>query len=1111
VDIEGWLRGLGLERYAQAFRANDIDEHVLPNLKAQDLRDMGVTSVGHRRRLLEALATLSSEVNAPPSRPRQPASARAGRAERRQLTVMFVDLVGSTALSAQLDPEEMQEVLRRYQDTVVREIGRFEGYVAKLMGDGVLAYFGWPRAHEDEAERAVRAALAISAAVPRLTGVSGQPLAARIGISTGLVLVGDLVSTGVAQEETVVGETPNLAARLQGLGAPGDIMICGTCRKVCAGTFLVEELGVRSLHGFHRPMPVFRILGERPGITRFEARAGRDVLPMVGRDQELGLLFDRWRQAKTGLGQCILLVGEAGIGKSRIVRAVRDQLREERVIVLRYQCSPFHADTPLWPIAQQLAHAAGFAADDSIAGMREKLERLLASAVDDVGAVVPLVAALVGLDLDGAYPRLELTPPQQRIRTLQALLAQLEGLAAQAPVLFLFEDVHWIDPTSLELIERLVERIGDKPVLALLTARPLFKDDLGGHPHVTRLTLNRLGRRAAEIMVRRLAGKRRLSVELAARIITETDGVPLFVEEVTKAVLEAGPIGSTQADEGGRATSPVRVPATLYDSLMTRLDRLRPLKEVAQIAACIGREFDHSLLVEVAGMAEAELDAALVGLVAAELLFRRGTPPSARYTFKHALLRDAAYESVLKARRQHIHAAILDALERRAAPVEPELRAQHAAAAGWTDRAIDLWQEAGLVAAERSANAEAVRHLKAALQLLRSTPVSEARDRREFDLLVALGVPLIAVKGYASPEVEADYGRACTLCEQLDEQYKLFGALRGLWNCIYDRGELERSLQLARRLVSVGHRQGAEERALAWRALGSTHLSRGEFEQALKAFDEGIAAHRHLAPDTCVRAYGESPHIVCTQYTGWIHAWCGRLDTALVLLRQGTDEARSLRHPISLAFAGALLGVVHALRRDVEACAAVAEQVRALSKEHGFVFWMAHSEIFLGWTQVQAGGSEHGLNRIRQGIADWRATGAELHVPTWSTFLADALLLAGRQAEAREVLEAALDLAVARHELCVLPELHRLRGKLLVLEGRADDAAAALEQALAIARHQGAALYERRAVRDLAEMLIDQNDRSGARIILAPALASCSEGLGTPDVDEAQRLFSAIS
>ncbi len=1111
MDIEGWLRGLGLERYAATFRANDVDEHVLPSLKAQDLREMGVASVGHRRRLLEAVAALrSGKEFTSIARSWQPAPAKVDRAERRQLTVMFVDLVGSTALSAQLDPEEMQEVLRGYQDTVAGEISRFEGHVAKFMGDGVLAYFGWPIAHEDEAERAVRAALAISAAVPRLAVIRHQPLAARIGISTGLVVVGGLVGTGAAQEEAVVGETPNLAARLQALGAPGDIMICGTCRKVCAGTFLVEELGTRTLHGFRHPVPVFRILGERSGITRFEARAGPNVLPVIGRDQELALLFDRWRQAQGGDGQCVLLTGEAGIGKSRIVRAVRDHLRDERVFVLRYQCSPFHSDSPLWPIAQQLAQAAGFATEDSIAGMREKLERLLARAVDDVGPIVPLMAELVGLDLDGTYPRLELAPQQQRVRTLQALVAQLEGLAAQAPVLLLFEDVHWIDPTSLELIERLVERIGNKPVLALLTARPLFRDGLSGHPHLTRLTLNRLGRHAAEMMIRRLAGKRQLSAELAAEIITETDGVPLFVEEVTKAVLEAGSIGSGPTDKGGRGISPVRVPATLYDSLMTRLDRLRPLKEVAQVAACIGREFDHSLLVEVAGMPEAELEAALNGLIAAELVFRRGMPPNAHYTFKHALLRDAAYESVLRARRQHIHAAVLEALERKATPIEPELRAQHAVAAGQPGRAIDLWQEAGRGAAQRSANAEAVRHLNAALQLLHTAPISEARDRQEIDLLVALGVPLIAVKGYASPEVEANYERACELCEQLSEERTLFGALRGLWNCIYDRGELERSLQLARRLVLVGQRHGAEERALAWRALGSTHLSRGEFEQALKAFEEGIDAHQHLSPDTCVRAYGEAPRIVCMQYTGWIHAWCGRLDTALALLRQGTDEARALEHPISLAFASALLGVVHALRRDMEACAEVEEQVRALSEEHGFVFWLAHSKIFLGWAQVQAGEFERGLDGIRRGLADWRATGAELHVPTWSTFLVDALLLAGQRAEAHEVLEAALDLAVARHELCVVPELYRLRGKLLVLEGQADHAAAALELALVTARNQGAALYERRTARDLAELLASQGDRLGARNVLASTLSQCVEGSGTPDLDEARKLFGTL-
>ncbi|HEX6013294.1 MAG TPA: AAA family ATPase, partial [Geminicoccaceae bacterium] len=617
MDVGAWLRGLGLGQYEQAFGDNDIDAGLLPTLAADDLRELGVASLGHRKRLLAAIADLAEPTDTPLFRPPAPA---APYAERRRLTVMFVDLVDSTALSSRLDPEDMREVIRAYQDAVAGEILRYEGHVAKFMGDGVLAYFGWPRAHEDEAERAVRAGLATAGTVRRLGTPAGEPLAARVGVASGLVVVGDLVGDGTAREEMVVGETPNLAARLQEKAAPGAVAIAAGTRRLLGEVFELREHGPTRLKGFPRPLGWFEVLGERPAGSRFEARRSGRPLPMVGRDQELALVLERWRQAVSGEGQAVLLVGEAGIGKSRLVQAALDGIAGGEHQALRYQCSPHHTGTALWPVIQQLGCAAGFAPADTEAARLAKLEALLRQGTEDVGRAAPLVAALLGIQADARHPARGLTPAQQRARTLAVLVEQLLGLARRRPVLMVLEDAHWADPTTLELVGQALDRIADVPAMLLLTSRPDNQPVLGGHPRVTRLTLNRLGRGPIEAIVARLIGDRGLPPEVLAEIAARTDGVPLFVEELTKAVLEVSPAGAATA-----------VPASLQDTLMARLDQVPGAREVAQAAACVGREFAYPLLAAVAPVPEPELRAALDRLAAAELVFARGAPPEASY------------------------------------------------------------------------------------------------------------------------------------------------------------------------------------------------------------------------------------------------------------------------------------------------------------------------------------------------------------------------------------------------------------------------------------------------------------------------------------------------
>ena len=717
---------------------------------------------------------------------------RVSEAERRQLTVMFVDLVGSTKLSAQLDPEDMRDIIRGYQNAVAGEIVRFEGHVAKFMGDGVLAYFGYPRAHEDDAQRAVRAGLDLIESVSRLTSPDGEPLWCRVGIATGLVVVGDLVGEGAAQEQAVVGDTPNLAARLQVLAEPGQIVIAESTRRLLGDIFDLADLGAKSLKGIAEPIPTFAVGGERPVESRFEAMRGTSLLPMVARDQELGLLLERWAQAKAGEGQGVLLVGEAGIGKSRIARALLDAVADQPHTRIRYQCSPYHGDSALWPVIQHLGRAAGFAGDDSAETRLDKLEALLARA-GNAAEAAPLIADLLGLNAGQRYGELNLTSQAQRGRTLAALVDQLLGLSAQQPVLMVLEDAHWVDPTTLELMEQCLERTADARVLILLTSRPDGQPALHAHPHVTRLTLNRLGRAGVEAIVARLGGAA-LPRAVVDTIIARTDGVPLFVEELTKAVVETGQ---------------TTIPASLQDSLVARLDRLPEGKEIAQVAACIGREFGHSLLAAVVDRPLPDLEAALDRLMSAELIFRRGTPPGVTYAFKHALVQDAAYESLLKSRRQQLHARIAEALLERAFEDEaasPEVLAHHFTEGSMPERAVAHWLEAGERANARFAIDEAIAHLGKGLDQIERMPDTSDRAKHELTLLIALGPPLIISKGLYAAEINRLHARAEELAEQVGDRAQRFAASWGSWNLVQGRADWKAGPALADKVMVLAER-----------------------------------------------------------------------------------------------------------------------------------------------------------------------------------------------------------------------------------------------------------------------------------------------------------------
>jgi class 3 adenylate cyclase/predicted ATPase len=1086
LDIRAWLRELDLERYAEAFVANEIDADILPRLTADDLKDLGVALVGHRRRMLDAIASLRAAGTLDTSDPAVSSTLAAISdsetvrlaAERRQLTVLFVDLVGSTALSARLDPEAMGELIRTYQKKVAEEVGRFEGHVAKYMGDGVLAYFGWPNAHEDDAERAVRAGLAITGSIAGLEAPDGGRLAARVGIATGLVVVGELVGDQEARERAVVGETPNLAARLQVLAAPGTVVISQATRRLVGGLFALADLGPKRLKGFAGPLAAFRVEGEGRAEGRFEALHGGRLTPLVGREHELGILLERWAWARDGDGQVVLLSGEPGIGKSRLLRALRERLGDEPYTPLSLYCSSYHSNSALYPVIIQLGRAARLDRDDPSEAQLAKLEALLEPSSERLREVLPLIAALLGVPTGDRYPALALTPEVQKRRTLHALVDQLAALAARQPVLALYEDVHWFDPSTLELLGLVIERIPHLRVLALITFRPEFQPPWTGQAHVTTLAMSRLGRRQGADLVARVTGDKPLPAAIVEQIVARTDGVPLFVEELTKTVLESGLLREAGDHyELSGPLPPLAIPATLHDSLMARLDRLAPVKEVAQIGAVIGREFSHALLAAVAPMSPNLLGDALEQLVASELVFRRGTPPEATYTFKHALVQDAAYQSLLKSRRQQLHARIAEALEQRFPDIDethPEVLAQHLTDAGLAERAISYWRRAGELAAARSANVEAIAHLNKGLELVGTPSGAPEHLENELALRLAIGGPLISLKGHPAPEVERNYSRAWELCDLLGRSAELFSVLRGLWNYHMVRAELQQADELSSRLVVLAEQPGTPiHRALARRARASTLFYLGRFAESAAAAAEGIAIDDAVAAwedPAHFLVYTERAGVVCRLYSAWSRWHLGLPDDALRTVEAGLALGQRVAHVHTLGFALNWASLIHNLRREFALAERRAVAGIELAREYGLSQWLAQATIYRGAALVGLGEQAEGIAQLQAGRTAWHRTAARVLDTQWLGFIADAYVQSGQLDEALAALDRAVEISAATGENHHKAELFRLRGSVMAGRGKLAEAASALQQAVEIARRQQAKSLELRAATSLARL-----------------------------------------
>ncbi|MBR1268849.1 AAA family ATPase [Bradyrhizobium sp. AUGA SZCCT0222] len=1104
-QIADWLEKLGLGQYALRFAENGIDLGVLPELTDQDYDRLGVL-LGHRRKMLRAIAELNqAELIAEPVIRRD--------AERRHLTVMFCDLVGSTALSARLDPEDMWEVIRAYRAACARVIATYDGIIARFVGDGILAYFGYPVAHEDDAERAVRAGLDITAAIGPLETRAIQRVEVRIAIATGLVVVGDLISEGASEQQAMVGDTPNVAARLQSLAEPGAVVVAASTRQLLGDLFTFRSLGRREVKGIDEPIAVWAVEGGAASESRFEAVRTVRSIGFVGRKAEIEFALARQQLAWQGQGQVVLISGDAGIGKSRMVAMLSENPALGAHRRVRYQCSPYHINSALHPFIAQLERAAGIRSQDTPEQKLDKIEAMLALGTQQVAKATPLIAALLSIATGERYPPLGLNPVQQRRQTFVALLDQLEGLARQQPVLVVCEDMHWADATTLELIDLTVDRIRGLPILMLLTFRPEFEPPWVGLPNVSLLRLDRLDRRDTRALVEQVTVGRQLPGEMMSQIIERTDGIPLFVEELTKMVLESGLL----VEDAGRyrldsPLPPLAIPATLQDSLMARLDRLAPVKEVAQIGAAIGRDFSYTLLRCVAGRDDLTLSAALAQLEQAELLMRRGTPPEARYSFKHALVQEAAYESLLKSRRLQLHKHIGDVL-RDSFPViaetEPEVLAYHFTEAGLGEVAIGWWRKAGQQALKRSAYSEGVAHLGKAVAIADGVPDAPDRIMSRLDLQIAYSRALRGSLGHSAPETVAAWTRARQFAADINDPVELAPIHSGLFNACLTHGEIAPMRELVDAIVSAADRRPESPVAavLAHCTSGVTSWFGGDYLNAKVHLERALAIYGAEPDPETFRASTLDLPFVIMRFLALVLWPIGKIDRARRLAAAAVSvpgEKRALSQANALVHKAVFDGLCRGMLQQTETILAL-----ALAREHTMPLYVAAGTYLNGLAKWRAGEQVEGLSEMRRGWTLLHENDCYLCEPFWGMHVALANAEAGQLETGLEIVRELIGWTEQSGQHWLDAELHRARGELLL---RCDPPNAsmvedAFNRALEIARRQQTKTFELRSALGLARFYI-RNDRAvPVSELLGPLLVDFDTAQDLPEIEEAEKLL----
>jgi class 3 adenylate cyclase/predicted ATPase len=1124
MDVGAWLRQQGFGNYEPAFRENKIDSEILPRLTAEDLKDLGVSLVGDRRRLLEAAAALSKEKAASetaaksvddrraanevalaldPAAPFERASeiVRALPAgERRYLTVMFCDLVGSTAIAAQLDPEEWRDIVADYHRAVTEAVTRFGGHVAKNLGDGALVYFGYPHALENDAERALRAGLAlldaIAAQSAALMARNAPKLAARIGIHTGPVVL--------SEDAELYGDVPNIAARVQAAAEPGMMLITSDVHRLVSGLFVVGDRGSHTLKGVAEPIGLFQVV-RASGVRRRHATA-RLMTPLVGREEELRLLDSRWERARTKRGQFVLVVGEAGLGKSRLTDEFQSRLAGVPHTWVEFACSQLLQNTPFHPFVD-FAKRRLEEREPAPEGRLAALATWHRTVGLDPAQSVPLVAPLLELPVPADYPAPPAAPEERRRRLIATLAAWVTGGArAQALVLHV-EDVHWADPSTLDLLRVLAEQGASARVMVLITSRPDFRASWPHRSHHTVIALAPLERREVQQMVNEVAARHALSHQTMDALIVRTGGVPLFIEEVTRLLLESDGQGAMQA-----------IPSTLQALLTARLDRLGSAKEVAQIAAVLGREFTYPLILAVAGHGDVELTENLERLAEADLIQVQGTPPESSYRFKHALMQDAAYEGMLKSRRRELHRAVARTLSdafKDITEARPELLAYHLTQAGLPEKAIALWQRAGQQAVERSANMEAIAHFSDGLQQVQHLPEGVERDQLELDLRVALGVPLIASRGYAALEVERTYARARELSEKVGGSPQFANILWGLWVRYLTGGPIGAALEMAEQYRAIAERtQDSGHLLETCQVMGIALFYLGEFPRAHAYLARGSGMYDPERHHALIYEHGGADTGVAIQTHEALALWTlGYPDQARERIERAIATAKSLaRHPFTVAFGHYFYAWFHKLRGDDNIAEDATDIAIRICEEQRFPFWGLASASLRGSTLVERGAQADGILAMRQALESYEGIGGQLYRPELHGLLSAGLARAGHLNEAQQAVAAAIRMVGESQDRWWHAELHRLNGEItLRLPGdHATAAEAAFQEAIAIARAQQAKSWELRAATSLSLLWQATGRLDEARQLLGGIYGWFTEGFETADLREAATLLAEL-
>jgi len=1037
--------------------------------------------------------------------------------ERRRLTVMFCDLVGSTTLSEKIDPEELRELILIYRELCAEVIERFDGYIAQYLGDGVLAYFGYPSAHEDDAKRAVHAGLCIVEGIRHYNTKfdSKEQLDVRVGIHTGLVVVG-----GMGEEDKhgtlALGETPNIAARLKDVAEPNSIIVSESTYKLVEGFFICQSLGSKSLKGFSRLLELYSVLQKSDIESPLDIAAAKGLTPLVGRSDEIKFLLEHWEGVKKGEGHVILLNGEAGIGKSRIVDVLKEQLTPEFYTRIESRCSPYHQNTPFYPIITLLEHALRFKREDSTQSKLEKLEDMLKQYDVSLKETLPLFSELLSLPLPEGYQPLRSSPQRQKKETIEALNSLLIKEAYKEPLLFIIEDLHWSDPSTLEFLSFFVEKVHNSRIFALLTFRPQFTPTWETGRFLSSITLSRLTEKQVEEMVCYLARDETLSFELVKEIIDKTDGIPFFIEELTKMILESG-IAKERADSSERLIEPPmdQVPSTLYGSLMSRLDRIAAAKELAQLGAVIGRSFTYELLQAVSELDKDTLEKELRSLVEAELLYKSGVFPDVTYIFKHALVQDAAYQSLIKRKRQQYHQRIAHVLEEdfpEKCENQPELLGHHYTEANLKEKAISFWLKAGQNAIKRSANIEAIRHLSKGLELVKSFPDSPDRRQKELALRVTIGSPLIAIKGYTAPEVEQSYSQSRDLCRQIGEFPQLFPALMGLHVFYYLRAEYDEALELAERLMRLARiLKDPGLLTVAHIALGETFYSQGKFNYSFEHMEQGYVLYDSQRPR--YPWLWTDPGVSCLSYQAWALWQLGKPDQALLKAQKAEALARDLSHPFSLAWALFFSALLHQFSGNIHKTSELSKELISLSSDQEFPFWSAFGTIMRGWSVVETEKIESGSAQILKGLKDLETIGSACGKSYWLGLLADVCGTLGMYKEGIEVIDEALEFVEISGEHWTEADLYRIRGELTIgiSSDNYEESESYFRKALLVAESLGARSLELRATTSLCRSLQKRGEKEKARQMLAKTYGWFKEGLDTKDLRDARALLEELN